>query len=104
LPGTLRSVLLFPDFENYAEKLRKKGILTGIKLTEDLLSTKGVAFLPGSDFYFPATNLGVRVASVDFDGAAVRDAWPGADNMDEDLDRRLFPRLVEGCDLSVRIP
>jgi aspartate aminotransferase len=89
---------LFPDFENYAEKLRKKGILTGIKLTEDLLSTKGVAFLPGSDFYFPATNLGVRVASVDFDGAAVRDAWPGADNMDEDLDRRLFPRLVEGCD------
>ena len=96
-PEPAGAFYLFPDFENYAEKLKKKGILTGIKLTEDLLSTKGVAFLPGSDFYFPATNLGVRVASVDFDGAAVRDAWPGAENMDEDLDRRLFPRLVEGC-------
>lgn len=89
---------MFPDFENYAEKLRSKGILTGIKLTEDLLNTKGVAFLPGSDFYFPATNLGVRVAAVDFDGEMVRRRWPGASGMTESLTEELFPGLVSGCD------
>ena len=89
---------LFPDFENYLPQLRRRGILTGIRLTEDLLSKKGVAFLPGSDFYFPATNVGVRVASVDFDGAAVREKWPGRDRMDETLTRELFPNLAEGCD------
>ena len=91
---------VFPPFqtENFAPQLRRKRILTGIRLTEDLLAKKGVAFLPGSDFYFPATNLGVRVASVDFDGAAVRERWPGIDGMDETLTRELFPNLVEGCD------
>ena len=89
---------LFPDFENYASRLWDRGILTGIHLTEDLLKKKKVAFLPGSDFYFPATNLGVRVASVDFDGAAVREHWPGAENMDDTLTRNLFPRLARGCD------
>ena len=89
---------LFPDFENYAGKLRARGILTGISLTEDLLKKMGVAFLPGSDFYFPATNLGVRVAAVDFDGAEVREAWPGAAKMNENLTMELFPRLVGGCD------
>jgi len=89
---------LFPDFENHIKRLRRWDILTGIRLTEDLLKRKGVAMLPGSDFYFPATNLGVRVAAVDFDGTEVRGHWPGADAMDEDLTERLFPRLVRGCD------
>lgn len=88
---------LFPDFENFATSLRERGILTGIKLTARLLKEKGVAFLPGSDFYFPATNLGVRVAAVDFDGADVRDRWPGRMGMNEGETKKLFPRLVKGC-------
>ena len=88
---------LFPDFENYREKLRKKGILTGIQLADELIRTIGVAFLPGSDFYFPATNLGVRVASVDFNGAAVRDKWPKG-KLTEGQIAELFPNLVNGCD------
>jgi aspartate/methionine/tyrosine aminotransferase len=89
---------LFPDFENYAPQLREKGILTGIELTARILREKGVAFLPGSDFYFPATNLGVRVAAVDFDGAQVRDRWPGRRAITEEETLKLFPRLVKGCD------
>ncbi len=88
---------LFPDFDNYREKLRKRGILTGIQLADDMLQKKGVAFLPGSDFYFPATNLGARVASVDFDGKEVRDKWPGG-KLTEEQTMELFPRLVKGCD------
>ena len=89
---------LFPDFDNYRAKLRKKGILTGKALAEELLMKKRVAILPGSDFYFPSTNLGVRTASVDFDGKFVRDNWPGRKAMDQGMTEKLFPSLIEGCD------
>lgn len=89
---------LFPDFDNFRDKLRKRGILTGKTLVETLLLEKGVALLPGSDFYFPATNLGVRTASVDFDGKFVRDNWPGSKAMDLRQTAKLFPSLLEGCD------
>ncbi len=72
--------------------------LTGKSLVEHLLLEKGVALLPGSDFYFPATNLGVRTASVDFDGQFVRDNWPGAQAMDQKQTKKLFPSLIKGCD------
>ena len=88
---------LFPDFEAFREKLRKKGILTGIQLADDILKKKAVAFLPGSDFYFPATNLGVRVASVDFNGKMVRENWPGGKLSKEQL-QEFFPNLLKGCD------
>ena len=88
---------LFPDFDNYRDKLRKKGILTGIQLAQELLWKKGVAFLPGSDFYFPATNLGVRVACVDFDGVTVRENWPSGKVREEEV-IGLFPNLERGCD------
>ena len=89
---------LFPDFENYADKLKARDIITGIRFTRELLAEKGVAFLPGADFYFPATNLGVRAAAVDFDGEAVRQAWPGRTGMNDQLTMKLFPQLVVGCD------
>lgn len=88
---------LFPDFENFRPQLRSKGILTGIQLSHSLLKEKGVGFLPGSDFYFPATNLGIRVASVDFNGKEVRDKWPGSKLSDTQINE-FFPNLVMGCD------
>ena len=87
---------LFPDFENYRPQLRKMGILTGLQLSQTMLHEVGVGFLPGSDFYFPATNLGIRVASVDFSGAAVREKWPGGKLADEQISE-FFPNLVNGC-------
>ena len=54
--------------------------------------------LPGSDFYLPDTHLGVRVASVDYDGEQVLHRFPGASAMDEQQLTTLFPNLVHGCD------
>jgi aspartate/methionine/tyrosine aminotransferase len=92
---------LFPDFENYRPQLRNKGILTGLQLSQTMLHEVGVGFLPGSDFYFPATNLGIRVACVDFNGAEVRKSWPEGKLSDDQL-ARFFPNLVSGCDRMER--
>jgi aspartate/methionine/tyrosine aminotransferase len=89
---------LFPDFQNQREALRKRGIFTGRRLCDVLLTEAHVAMLPGSDFYLAATELGVRVAGVDYDGAAALAAWPGFEQMTDALAARLFPRLVGGCD------
>ena len=89
---------LFPDFDHFREPLLARGIVTSRQLTETLLTEARVALLPGSDFYLPDTHLGVRVASVDYDGEHVLHRFPGASAMDEKQLTTLFPNLVHGCD------
>ncbi|HBI14052.1 MAG TPA: aminotransferase class I/II [Desulfobulbaceae bacterium] len=88
---------LFPDFQNQRDRLRKKGILTGQRLCDELLQQVHVAVLPGVDFYLAATALGVRVAPVDYDGAAALQSWPGSAAMTDELAGQLFPRIIAGC-------
>ena len=97
-PKPQGSFYLFPDFENYTDEIRKKGMITGIGLCNHLLENFQVAMLPGADFYMPATNLGCRVAAVDFDGDTVLQDWKGPDCMDELKSRLFFPNIIEGCD------
>lgn len=88
---------LFPDFENFKGKF-PHGIMTGFELCEHLLNDYGIAVLPGSDFYFPATNMGVRVASVDFDGGFVLENWDRFKPTEEEDVLEFFPNLSGGCD------
>ena len=60
---------LFPNFKNYADKLRAKNIRTSMELTTRLLEDTGAALLPGNVFGRPAEELTARLAFVDFDGA-----------------------------------
>ena len=93
------SFYLFPDFDNFRDVLRRDmGILTGPNLCDTVLEKAHVAILPGSDFYLPATNLGVRVASVDYKGEEVLNVWTGPQDMTQGKISELFPRLVGGCD------
>lgn len=92
------SFYLFPDFENFRENIRKKGILTGIHLCNSLLERFNIAVLPGSDFYLPATNLGVRVAAVDYDGQKLLNSWTNPNDMNKEKTNKFFPNLVGGCD------
>ncbi len=89
---------LFPDFDHFREPLLARGVVTSRQLTDTLLTEARVAMLPGSDFYLPDTHLGVRVASVDYDGENVLDRFRGAAGMDEEKLTTLFPNLVHGCD------
>jgi aspartate/methionine/tyrosine aminotransferase len=97
-PKPAGSFYLFPDFENFRPQLRKMGILTGGQLCNYLVDNYGVTGLPGSDFYLPATSLGVRMAAVDFDGEAALESWTCAEDMNEEKIKQFFPSLVGGCD------
>ncbi|MBF0280651.1 MAG: aminotransferase class I/II-fold pyridoxal phosphate-dependent enzyme [SAR324 cluster bacterium] len=89
---------LFPDFENFCSALQAKGVETSSQLSELILDQSHVAVLPASDFYMPPSHLGVRVASVDYNGAKVLEEFPGKKNMDFQKTEELFPKLVKGCD------
>ncbi|WP_028314572.1 pyridoxal phosphate-dependent aminotransferase [Desulfatibacillum aliphaticivorans] len=88
----------FPDFDKFRSQLAKKNVITAASLSHALLEEVGVAVLPGSDFYLPATNLGVRVAGVDFDGQQALDTWPGRHHVTEEYMEEVFPNLVHGCE------
>jgi aspartate/methionine/tyrosine aminotransferase len=91
---------LFPDFASYKSILRKKGIRTDADLCLDLLDKQKVALLPGSAFGVPKTHLGVRAASVDYNGAEVLKAFR-SNRPSNQKDRirfieRYCPNLTEG--------
>jgi aspartate/methionine/tyrosine aminotransferase len=89
---------LFPDFQNFEEKLKVLGINGSKELAEHLLKNYSVAVLPGSDFYYPDELFAVRVAAVDIDGPKVYQAAieTGAEKLDLDFVRKNCPQLVKG--------
>ncbi|PDH37729.1 MAG: aminotransferase class I/II [OM182 bacterium MED-G24] len=89
---------LFPDWEPVREGLLRRNIATGSELTAYIFDRASVALLPGSDFMMPDDCLAVRVASVDYNGARVMEAFPSEENMTDELTASLFPFLVSGCD------
>ncbi len=60
---------LFLDFSGFQSHLSERGVNQGVQLCELLLNDIGVALLPGEAFGRPETELTVRIAFVDFDGA-----------------------------------
>lgn len=64
----------FPNVSPPRTRLDARGIKTGRELCERALDDLGVAFLPGSVFGRPESELSVRISCVDFDGAAALDA------------------------------
>jgi aspartate aminotransferase len=71
---------LFPDLTPLRDRLAARGIHDARLLCERLLEDTGVAVLPGSDFGRSPTELSLRLAYVNFDGAA---ALEGAAALDD---------------------
>ncbi|MCF6179688.1 MAG: aminotransferase class I/II-fold pyridoxal phosphate-dependent enzyme [Geopsychrobacter sp.] len=64
----------FPDFTPLAAGLSARGITTSAQLCTRMLEETGVAVLPGTCFGRPESELSLRLAYVDFDGAAALQA------------------------------
>ncbi len=92
---------LLPDLGRLRDVLETRGIFSARSVCEALLESTGVAVLPGADFGRPAMELTVRLAYVDFDGAAaLAAAQPGA-ALDPDWLRAHCPRVVSGIERMV---
>jgi aspartate aminotransferase len=90
---------LFPNFKNYADKLRAKNIFTGLELTTKLLAETGAALLPGSVFGRPDEEYTARLAYVDFDGAralAAAETISPEDPISEDFTNLYCSHVLEG--------
>jgi aspartate aminotransferase len=71
---------LFPDLAALREPLARRGIHDARLLCERLLEETGVAVLPGSDFGRSPAELSLRLAYVNFDGAAALEAAAALDD------------------------
>ena len=86
---------LFPDF-TAAERMR--GLQGSRWMCEQLLQDTGVATLPGVDFGRPREELSMRIAYVDFDGAAALAAAGEGTALDESWLRRRCGRVMDAID------
>ena len=76
VPAPEGGFYLFPDFGRWREPLAARGIADSSELCRRLFLETGVATVPGSHFGCPESQLTLRLAYVDFDGAT---ALAGAD-------------------------
>lgn len=95
---------LFPDFTPLQARLAARGITTSAALCERLLLETGVATLPGADFGRPASELTLRLAYVDFDGARALSAAsqvPQNEALDADFLELYCPNVVHAAEAMV---
>ncbi|MEQ9688811.1 MAG: hypothetical protein RLO48_03680, partial [Bauldia litoralis] len=76
-----------------------RGILDGATLCERLLDETGVACLPGQCFGRPDAELSMRLACVDFDGAAALAAAAAGARIDTDFLRAHCGNVMTAIDL-----
>lgn len=91
---------LFPDFLAFEHVLSQKGIRTDTDLCTTMLEEQHLAMLPGSAFGMSQHHLAARIATVDYDGAAVLEAFR-RDRPASEADEHAFiesncPNLPEG--------
>lgn len=103
-PRPMGAFYMMPNFGAFAEKLKGQGVRGSQELCDLFLRELSVAMLPGSDFYLPEENLACRVASVDYDGGKVLEAFSRQKSFDREEDRDAFveencPNLKVGLDL-----
>jgi aspartate aminotransferase len=98
LPEPEGGFYLFPDFSDHRESLRRRGIVSSAQLCERLLEEAGVACLPGTDFGRPATELTMRLAYVDFDGAEALRAAADDEEIDETFLHQYCGRVYAAAD------
>lgn len=92
---------LYPDFSPLRDRLAARGIHDSITLCERLLEEVQVAALPGASFAQPRSELTVRMAYVDFDGAralAASENIPLHDDLPEDCIQDWCHQLLAGVD------
>lgn len=83
-------------FNAFKEQLTQKDIRTSSELAHYILEYFNVAVLPGVDFGFQEEELFFRLAFVDFDGAAVLEAYQKEGKIDTRFIKEQCPSIYKG--------
>jgi len=90
---------LNPDFSNFRDRFKDKGINTNEAMCEAILNETSVVILPGSAFGYLPEDLTARIAYVDFNGAEAMAASKEI-GLEKELDQAFLetycPKIVEG--------
>ncbi len=97
MPAPEGGFYLFPDFTEYRDQLKQKGIETSTQLCRKLLEETGVALLPGADFGQTDEELSARLSYVDFDGKSALDFVKMHGSISPQKVNDVAPRVVEAC-------
>lgn len=104
-PSPQGAFYLFPDWNQFRNKLIKKGITTSKDLAENLINNWNVSSLPGSEFGMLVDDLCLRLATVDYNGDEVlRKFQKNRKEVLDDTERfinSVAPRIVAACDQLV---
>ena len=76
----------------------KANFSSSSEMCNDILRKTGVALLPGSDFGFDRKRMIVRLSFTDFDGKKFMDEYEKNPEINEEIIKRLAPKVVEGVD------
>ncbi|MHA1672437.1 MAG: pyridoxal phosphate-dependent aminotransferase [Promethearchaeota archaeon] len=92
---------LFPNWNYYREPLAAKGIRTAKELAEHLISEWKLGTVPSSAFGMPKTDLGVRIAVIDYDGVKAIELWPNFQLSDQKSPEiyleQVAPKILTMC-------
>ena len=89
---------LFPNFEPMRERLAARDVADGTTFCERLLEDTGVACLPGHVFGRPESEMSMRIACVDFDGAAALAAAEEGEAIDQTFLRNYCGSVMEAVE------
>jgi aspartate/methionine/tyrosine aminotransferase/SAM-dependent methyltransferase len=88
---------LYPNFLNFKEALKRKGISQDYELTDYLIEQYNIFTTPGSDYSSPSEELSLRLSMVDFDGEkalkCINDLKRG--------DKGIYFKLFESIDTGI---
>ena len=76
----------------------KANFSSSSEMCNDILRKTGVALLPGSDFGFDRKRMIVRLSFTDFDGKKFMDEYEKNPDINDEIIKRLAPKVVEGVD------
>ena len=95
---------VMPDFSQFSEKFKTKGVRTNAEFVNKLLNDQLVSVLAGTHFLRPDEELSLRLSYVDFDGESALKAArarPG-EELGEAFVKENCPNVVEGMNRMER--
>lgn len=93
----------YPNFSDFKDSLKNKGINTSTDLQKYLLEEHDLATLPGEAFGEEPEVLTLRLSGCDYDGAKALSAYQNGEALNTDFIAKYAPHIIEQMKIFARI-